>query len=45
MLNTIKNYEMFKDLNIWEYTRELEAIKKIKLNGEVMEKKEAKNKL
>ena len=44
MLNTIKNYEMFKDLNIWEYTREREAIKKIKLNGEVMEKKEAKNK-
>ena len=44
MLNTIKNYEMFKNLSVWEYTRELEAIKKIKLNGELMEKKEAKNK-
>ena len=42
MLNTIKNYEIFKDLSIWEYTRELEAIKKIKLNGEVMEKKKQK---
>jgi len=44
MLNTIENFEMFKDLSIWDYTRELEAIKKIKLNGEVMEKKPPKNK-
>ena len=44
MLNTIENLEIFKDLSIWEYTRELEAIKKIQLNGEKMEKKEAKNK-
>ena len=39
MLHTIKNFEIFKDLSIWDYTRELEAIKKIKLNGEKMEKK------
>ena len=44
MLNTIENFELFKDLSIWDYTRELEAIKKIKLNGEVMEKKAPKNK-
>jgi|TARA_B110000495_G_C22479645_1_gene296428 hypothetical protein len=34
MLDTIKNIEMFKDLNIWEFTRELEAIEKITLKGE-----------
>ena len=33
MLNTINNFEMFKDLSIWEFTRELEAIKKIELKG------------
>ena len=44
MLHTIKNFEIFKDLSIWDYTRELEAIKKIKLNGEKMEKKAPKNK-
>ena len=44
MLSTENNLEIFKDLSIWEYTRELEAIKKIKLNGEVMEKKAPKNK-
>ena len=33
---------MFKDLSIWEYTRELEAIKKMQLNGEKMEKKKQK---
>ena len=43
MLSTIENLELFKDLTIWEYTREMEAIKKIGLNGETMEKKEAKN--
>ena len=43
MLNTIENLEIFKDLTIWEYTREMEAIEKIGLNGETMEKKEAKN--
>ena len=43
MLSTIENLELFKDLTIWEYTREMEAIKKIRLNGETMEKKEAKN--
>ena len=44
MLNTIENLGMFKDLSIWEYTRELEAIKEIQLNGETLEKKEGKNK-
>ena len=44
MLNTIENFELFKDLSIWDYTRELEAIKKIKLNGDEMEKKAPKNK-
>ena len=34
MLDTIKNIEMFQDLNIWEFTRELEAIEKITLKGE-----------
>jgi|TARA_B110000003_G_scaffold271231_1_gene305063 hypothetical protein len=43
MLSTIENLELFKDLTIWEYTREMEAIKKIGLNGDTMEKKEAKN--
>ena len=42
MLNTIENLGMFKDLSIWEYTRELEAIKEIQLNGETMEKKKEK---
>ena len=44
MLSTENNLEIFKNLSVWEYTRELEAIKKIKLNGEVMEKKAPKNK-
>jgi hypothetical protein len=43
MLSTVENLELFKDLTIWEYTREMEAIKKIGLNGDTMEKKEAKN--
>ena len=37
MLNTIENIEMFKDLNIWEFTRELEAIKKIDLKHLIFE--------
>jgi len=44
MLSTENNLEIFKDLSVWEYTRELEAIKKIKLNGDKMEKKETKSK-
>ena len=44
MLSTENNLEIFKDLTIWEYTRELEANKKISLNGEVMEKRDTKNK-
>ena len=43
MLNTIENLKIFKDLSIWEYTRELEAIEKIQLNGGAMKKKEVKN--
>ena len=44
MLSTENNLEIFKNLSVWEYTRELEAIKKIKLNGDEMEKKETKSK-